>query len=233
MPAAAPLHMPPAQAGHPILAALSPADRHLLLNLATRKGISRGTTLFWEGTPPTVMGLVLDGRIKQYRTTRAGRELLVDLAGPGDAVGLLALLDDGPYAVTATAVRDADMLMWRTADVRPLLRSRPQIQAALLPWALRILRQAWDRISEMGQTGVPARLACLLLRLAREQGVPVREGMRLHLPLTHLDLAALLGTTRESVTRTISDFRRCGAMVPLENDNWLIQPELLAGFTDA
>lgn len=217
---------------HPIFDSLGPADRHLLSGLTTRRTLRRGTTLFWEGTPASMIALVLDGRIKQYRTTRGGRDLLVDFAGPGGVVGLLALLDGGPLAVTATAVCDTEVLLWRVADVHPILKARPHLQAALLPWALQTLRQAWDRISEMGQNGVPARLASLLLRLCRDQGLPTREGVRLALPLTHLDLAALIGTTRESVTRTMADFRRTGALVPAPDDEWLVRVDRLAPFAD-
>lgn len=192
---------------------LSPEDLERVAHIVYERRYRKGQIIFAEGEPGAAFFVVKTGRVKVSKLAEDGREQILSIWQPGDPVGMVVIFDDQPYPATAEAVDDTTVAMIRVKDFQNLLSGDPRLARKVLQEVGGRLRQAFCRISEMALMDTPARLASTLLKMAEEDGVPEGTGIRLGVPLTHQELGNLIGASRETVTRILSDFRRAQAIV--------------------
>jgi CRP/FNR family cyclic AMP-dependent transcriptional regulator len=211
MPAAAMV----ALAKAPLFAELTPAELEALGSHASVRKFGKGTVLFLQGDPGTCLYVVETGRIKIVRAL-GGREVVVAVRGAGELIGDLALLDGAPRsadAVTAEACRLA--VLWRE-DFDRFLETHPPAARRRLTILTQRLRQATQLLEEATLLDVGARIASALLHLAEEDRFPGAEDSQpgehavIGRPLTQVDLAAIVGVTRESVNKWTRYYARLG-----------------------
>ena len=175
------------------------------LDAYPRRELGKGEQLYGAGDPADTVFRVDQGLVKLGIDAASGRERIVGVAGPGDLIGALtpgqralresAVALSGSVVVTVVPRNDA-------ADFEPALFRAAGEQLARVTVAL-----------EDGELPVPARLARALLRLAERFGQPSEAGsVRLTLPLTHENLAAMIGAARETTTAGLSQLRRLGLL---------------------
>jgi CRP/FNR family transcriptional regulator, cyclic AMP receptor protein len=172
------------------------ALRRLVGELRPRR-YRKGETIFVTGDPGTSLCIVENGRVKLTLTSSEGREVILDLLGPGETFGELALLDGEPRSADAVAVEPTTLLLLHRDTFLSFLRERPDVAINLLGVLSRRLRRDAQLVQDAAFLDVPARLARTILRLATED-----EGGVLRTPrLTQSDLAAAAGTTRETLNK--------------------------------
>ncbi|MDO8615817.1 MAG: Crp/Fnr family transcriptional regulator [Dehalococcoidia bacterium] len=194
----------------PLLAALTPADREVLAAAAGHRRFRRGDIIFHKEDPGHALFIVQDGTVRIYVPGSQGTDLTLAVLGPGDFFGDLSLLDGRPRSASAAAGSDCSLLALERSDFLNLVRSRPDAAMAVLTVVAQRLRETDEMASDLAFLDAGGRVAKKLLELAASHGVPRPDGVRIDVALTQEELASMIGVTRESVNRNLSDFRRAG-----------------------
>lgn len=202
--------MQPMFADIPLFAALDPLAGAALAERLATVTLARGATLFREGEPGDRMYVVLDGKVKIFRTAADGRENLLSVLGPGDLLGELSLFDPGERTASASTLTDARVASLQHADLRPWLTEHPQVAEHLLAALARRLRRTNEALADLVFSDVPGRVAKALLDLAERFGVEADTGLRVTHDLTQEELAQLVGASRETVNKALADFAARG-----------------------
>jgi CRP-like cAMP-binding protein len=174
------------------------------------KGYDEGEVVYRAGAPATHLFILATGRVKVLRPSLDGSDVLVDVIMPGDMFGSVAALGDSTYPDTAEALTVSCALRISAADFKQVLTEHPRVALAVLEDVAGRLEQAHRTVRTLSGGTVEQRVASTLLALADRLGERRAEGLLLQLPLTRADLAAMTGTSTESVSRTLSRFRERG-----------------------
>ncbi len=166
--------------------------------------------IYHTGDPAERMYIIAAGQVKLTQQGPDGTEVLLQLAAPGDLIGGLAAIGNTAYADGAQAHTDCCLLGIASSDFQALLQKHPDVTLKVLEFAGRQLRQARDAIRSLSTGSTEQRIATTLLHLAARYGEESDGMLLIQTPLPQNDLAGMTGTTVETVSRTLSRFRRDG-----------------------
>ena len=185
--------------------------RRALNSVKATAAYPRGALLCLEGQPPRGVFILCSGRAKVYSTSNHGRNIMLRIAEPGEVMGLSATLTGDPYEATVETLQPTQASFIPRADFLRLMREEPEVALRLIAQLLRNCRTAYDEIRSLGLSHTVAeKLARLLLQWAEH---PVRDpectGGTVHvkMQLTQDEMAQILGSSRETVTRLLSEFK--------------------------
>lgn len=192
---------------------------------------ARGTALFSEGDPARNVFIVCHGQVKISSTSRDGKTMIVKIARPGDVMGLSAVLANVPYEVTAETVEPCRVKTIHRQEFVDFL-SRHGIASmhaaqALSSEYMTVFHDA-KRLALSGSAA--GRLARLLLDCCHA-ACDGKPEMRFTMALTHEEIANMAGTSRETVTRLLNQFRRDQWIVIKGSSLTIVQPEQLERLT--
>ena len=190
----------------PLLADLPPEDVRKLLAIARRRTFSRGEVVFHHDDPADSLHLVVRGRFGARVLTPVGDSVLVEVVGPGQSFGELALLlPDARRSATVEALEAGETRSVRRDEFASLQREHPGVKDILLRLLAEQLRRSTDRVVEAHYVDAETRVRRRLLDLAAtyEGGV---------VPLTQEDIAGLAGTSRATVNRVLREEERRGTV---------------------
>lgn len=183
----------------PLLADLPPEDVRQLLSIARRRTFGRGEVVFHRDDLAESLHLIVRGRFAARALTPLGDVVLLEVLGPGQAFGELALLlPDARRSATVSALEEGETRSVFRDDFAVLQRSHPGVKDVLLRILAEQLRRATDRIVEAHYVDAETRVRRRLLELASTYGSDV-------VPLTQEDLAAMAGTSRATVNRVLRE----------------------------
>lgn len=191
----------------PVFADLDEEALESVRELTVLRNIPKNGQLFRAGQPCEGLFIIIDGSIKVYRATPDGREQVLHVEGPKRTLAELPLFDGAPYPASARAAEDSVILFLPRDAFQWLLRSNPQIAAAVIRDLAGRLRRLVRLVGKVTLKDVPSRVAATLLEEAAAAGAD-RDGGEFELPVTQNELANALATTRESVGRAFARFRR-------------------------
>ena len=195
--------------------------------LLRRRHYAKGEAIFREGDAGSSLFIVEAGRVKIAIGSPGGNEVILDLLEPGDFFGELSLLDREPRSADAVAIEMASLLSLQRAEFLRFLDGRPQVATRLLITMSHRLRRTTAQLHDVAFLDVPSRLAHVLLKLADEAtGPPDASGAK-PLRLTQGQIAALVGTTRESVNKWLGFFERHGLICRDSGTVSVLQPRQL------
>lgn len=194
--------------------------RDLLAAAARHVRHDPGAPIFRRGDPGEGMLLVLDGLVRLHLASAAGRELTLGLAGPGEPVGEIALIDGGPRSADATALTPVRALLFRHADAAAIIASDAAVAGAMLRALAARLRRTTEQTESVGLRTLSARLAVALLQLARADP----SGL---VRLPQGQIAALVAATRPKVNAVLTEFRARGLVEPARAGLRLLDREAL------
>jgi len=194
----------------PLLTGLTDADREALAAAVARRRYRKGDIVMQKDEPGHALFIVERGSVRIYVPSAQGNDLILAVLGPGDFFGDLSLLDGRPRSASAAVSTDTTLLMLERSDFIALITRRPAAAMAVLEAVAGRLRETDEMASDLAFLDVAGRLAKRLLDLASAYGVERGSGVLIDLPVTQEELANMIGVTRESVNRTISDFRALG-----------------------
>lgn len=140
------------------------------------------------------------------------------------------MFDGGSFPATAEALEDAEIAILRRTKFEALLAENGTITLKILKVMSRRLRQAQDQVRDLSYADVHARAAFNLLQLAKEHGVPGSEGQIINLVLSQQELASLVGTSRETVARIFSEWKRKGIIAVSNQRITILKPDRLQGW---
>lgn len=215
---------------HPLFASLTEAQVEALLDPSMRRGYRRGMFLFVEGDPIEAVYCLLAGRVKAYCSGPDGREQIVGLFGSGHLLPPYALQDGARHGNTAEATQAAVVLRIPLDALKHMLERHPCLLKNYTSLVEQYVRAYEDTIRNLALYTVPQRIGRVLLREAERSGKATAQGYLFRFTWTQQDLAHLVGTTRESVSRTLADFRRAGVIEPAGKGLILLNSERLSDY---
>lgn len=168
----------------------------------------RGTVMFREGDAAESIYVLCSGRFKVSATSQEGRTMILRIAGTGSVLGMSAAMSDAPHETSAEALEPCRVRVMRTRVLETLLRTYPQAAVGAARSMALEYRAAFEEARRIALPETPAgRVACLLLDWVASSE---RKNQSITMPLTHDEVASMTATTRETVTRTLSRFKREG-----------------------
>ena len=173
--------------------------------------VRRGEIIFSRGDPGSLAYAIARGRVRLVLVSGAGREFELASLGAGELFGDLSLFSGLARTATAIAQEDGQLLLLRQADLLQLLRDHVDIALQLLCLIARRAEHANYLLEATAFSEIGDRLAFALVRLIERRGKIVANGITVE-PVTQADLARMVGTSRESINRSIAGYEHAGVL---------------------
>ena len=187
---------------------LSASDRARIADVSRLITFDRGTAVFAEGDAADAFLAIVEGRVKVFKSTPAGKEFILEIFGPGDPLGAVAVYESVPYPASAVAIEHTTCVRVPQRDFFALLEQHPALVRGLLSGLTMRLAELTRRLGELTGTRVEARFARLFLKLAGQIGRHDRGGVFIPMALSRQELADLTGTTIETAIRIMSRWHK-------------------------
>ena len=200
---------------------LTPEDRQKIAAVATVREFDKASTLFSEGDQSDFLYTVLTGRVKVFKTTARGTDVILELFGPGDPVGAVAVYESRPYPASAVALEPTTCLLLPRQAFFSLLEAYPTLVRGLLVGLTHRLIDLTNRLTELSGGRVESRLARFFLKLSGDLGQKRPDGTFIPLTLSRQELADMIGTTIETSIRIMSRWGKQD-IVRTEKDGFLV-----------
>lgn len=169
----------------------------------------KGSLLFVEGEEPRGVFILCSGRAKLTTSSTEGKTLIVKIAEPGEVLGASATILGKPYEVSAETIEPSQLNFIKRDDFLEYLNSHAEACLHTAQQLSEKYHSAQREIRSLGLSQTTSeKLARLLLDWCDRGGEQTARGIRLKVLLTHEEIAQMIGTTRETVTRLLSDFRK-------------------------
>lgn len=152
------------------------------------------------------------GRVRIYKVTPDGWEFTLAVVEAGTMFGEMALTAQRLREAYAEATEPSDICVLRNAELEFLVRENPDVGLRMMRVLSERLRLCETRLEDIGLKDVPARLASLVLQLAESEGIMTHEGPKIPTRYTHRQLATMIGSSRETVTRAFTKLQQTGAV---------------------
>ncbi|NKX92706.1 Crp/Fnr family transcriptional regulator [Sanguibacter hominis ATCC BAA-789] len=184
----------------PIFAGLTPVEQREVHDVARPRRLPDGETVYVEGDRVASLLVVNSGRLRLTRSSPDGGEHLLRVLDAGDFIGVESFLTGATPGHTATAMGATVLCEFRHADLQPLLDAHPGVGVAMLATLATQLSRTEERLTAQTLAPVERRLVGYLLDLPAQ---PHADGLLIELPLSKKDIASYLGTTPESLSRSL------------------------------
>lgn len=200
--------MPPANSGRYVCFATLIRRRSRIRNCWVESTLARGARLFHEGESSGGVFVVCTGQVKLSCTSKDGKTLILKIAMAGDVLGLGAVISGSPFEVTAETVEPTEVKYIRRTDFLSFIQTHGQASLHAAKALSEEYKAAFFDARRLALSGSAAgKLAAVLLEWGRTACCG-KSGMRFTMALTHEELANLIGSSRETATRTLGRFRR-------------------------
>ncbi len=184
-----------------------PAENHeALATIALEKKYRRGETIFSEGELANGFYVVMRGKVKIYKISFEGKEQIIHIFGPGEPFGEVPMFEGKHFPAHAIAMEESTVIFFPRASFVKLIQSNPSLAMNMLAVLSRRLRGLTVMVEDLSLREVPARLAGHLLYLSNKNN----DARQFKLDLPKGQLAALLGTIPETMSRIISKMVKNG-----------------------
>ncbi len=162
--------------------------------------------IYFEGDPGDYLYLVATGKVKLTRHTASGREVLLDILHGGEYFGNLSAISGRGYTETAIAQTSCCILQISAQNFENVLSRYPDVTMKVLKAVGQRLEESQEIVKQLSVYTADQRIAAALVRLAKKLGEQKLKGVLIQLPFSRQDLAAMTGTTVETVSRVMSRF---------------------------
>lgn len=195
-----------------LLARLSPERLAALESRCSAREFTRGGPIYLPADNADGVLLVASGRVKICALTGEGKQAILAFIEPGELFGELALLDAGAREEYAEAVEATTVVLIPTEQIHQLMAEFPDVSLGVTKLFGLRRRRIERRLKNLLFRSNRERLVHLLLELAEQYGYPTEEGVALRIKLSHQDLGAIIGSTRETVTVVLGELQSEGLL---------------------
>jgi CRP/FNR family cyclic AMP-dependent transcriptional regulator len=185
----------------PLFSHLSKEEAASISRATRERAYPRNSVIVFEDDPGDALFVVKSGQVKVVLIGEDGREVILSVLGASEFFGEMSLIDDQPRSAHVIAMEDSNLLVLYREDFQRCLEKTPRIALGLLQALSRRLRRADDKIGGLVLLDVHGRIARLLLELADDG-----NGRTISRSITHHTIAQMVGSSRETVSRTIRTF---------------------------
>jgi len=180
----------------PYFYGLSQAELESLRQLIFERAVDRGEVIAFEGEPAQALFFVVSGVVKIFKTSAEGKEQILGIVRPGGAFNDIPVFDDGLNVASTQAMGPVALYGIKKADFRSILQKYPQVSLNVARVLAEQVRQIVSLVEDLSFRHVISRVAKILLEHAVNGNAPPSR-------LTHQDIAAMAGTAREVVGRSL------------------------------
>ncbi|WP_029688904.1 Crp/Fnr family transcriptional regulator [Thermoanaerobacter sp. A7A] len=178
--------------------------------ISTINFFKKGSIIFMEGEKGEAIYFVKSGKVKISKTSSIGKEYIIKIMEKGDVFAESILFVGGEYPATAEAIEDSEVIMLKNKDIENLILKNTEIALSIIKLMAKRLKNVAVIIENLALRDSIGRTASVLLTFAKERGINTKEGILLDLNLNRQDLANIVGTSRENVTRILSQMDKEG-----------------------
>lgn len=194
-------------------------EEHLFCNLSIHAGqrlneikstavYPKGATLFIEGQQPRGVFLLCTGKVKLSTSSREGKTIITKISESGDVLGLNAVISNLPYEVTAEMMEPGQANFIPRDSLLHFLREHGEVALRVAEQLSRNYYTAYEEIRTLGLATSPSEKFAKLLLSWATKGSDSDGSAQVKLTLTHEEIAEIIGTTRETVSRLFSEFKK-------------------------
>ncbi len=187
-------------------------DLRKISQVVKGKLFARGSIIFLENEPGHTFFIIKSGLIKIARAAPDGRLKTLNILGPRDYFGEMAVLDEPFRSATAEALIDTEVYVIYKKDFESIIEKNPHIAMDVIHTLIQRLRHADQQIEDLTFTGSKERVVKTLVKLSEQFGKKTEEKIHIPLHLTHQEIAELAGLSRETTTRLLNEMERDGLL---------------------
>ena len=181
-----------------------------LLEVVEEKDFAKDSVILTQDDLGDTLFIIVTGKVKIVLLSEEGKEITLSTLRDGDFFGEMSLLDGEPRSANVVALENSSLLIIRRDDFLKQVRKSPEIALRIMVEMSKRLRRADEKIGSLALLDVYARIAKVLLQLAKSEGEKTKKGMIINKRPTHQDIANMVGTSRETVSRVLSDLNKAG-----------------------
>jgi CRP/FNR family transcriptional regulator, cyclic AMP receptor protein len=185
---------------HPIFADLEPDAFDQLCRYAKHVMLKRGAALFLKGDPGNSLYAVISGSVKMSVSSADGRSAILNIIGPGEIFGEMALLDGRARSADAIANTNCELFVIDRREFIPFVRSQPALAMKFIELLCARLRRTSDQVEQIILQNLPGRLASALIRLSEKHKL---EPAGRTIAITQQEISEMVGMTRESINKQL------------------------------
>ena len=205
---------------------LTASDTDILSRYGTTRTYPTNSILINEGDNTDSLYVMLDGEVKVFASDENGKEVILNILGPGEYFGELALVDDEPRSASVKTMQPSKVMMIAKHDFKKVLADQPDIAFNMIQSLARQVRDLTNNVKSLALMDVYGRVAHTLLEMAKE----LDDGsMVIEQKLTHQDIADMVGASREMVSRILKDLVN-GGYISIKSKIVTINEKLPAGW---
>jgi CRP/FNR family transcriptional regulator len=192
----------------PFFRRVAPPLRARVAEVARLEAYEKGELIFAEGDPSEAFIIIVSGRVKVFKATAGGKEIILEIFGAGDPLGAVAVYEGAPFMASALSLEATQVLSIEHTAFLRLLEAEPAFVRGLLSGLTLRLAELTRRLAELTGARVETRFARLFLKLSDQIGRAERGGIFIPMALSRQELADLVGTTIETTIRIMSRWHK-------------------------
>lgn len=208
----------------PIFEELAADDLAAINKVTIERRYKKNMIIFMEGEPGEGFHYIKTGKVKITQMASDGREHIINILGPGEVFAEVLLFNRGSYPATSVALEDSVIGIIKNSELENVVTENSRIALHIIRVMSKKLIHAQMKIRTLALSDTFSRTAQILLRLSRQHGQPVVGGVQIAIDMTRQDLANLVGTTRETVSRVLSAMKK-DKVIDLSEHNIIILDE--------
>ena len=185
---------------HPIFCDLEPEALDQLCRYAKHITLKRGASIFCKGDPGNSLFAVISGTVKISISSPDGRNAILNLIGPGEIFGDIAVLDGAPRSADATANTNCEFFVIDRREFLPFVRSQPALSMKFIELLCARLRWTSEQVEQIILQNLPGRLASALIGLTEKRKL---EPANHTIAITQQEISEMVGMTRESINKQL------------------------------
>ncbi|GGF94765.1 Crp/Fnr family transcriptional regulator [Paenibacillus albidus] len=195
----------------PIFTSLSDEDLAKVSAMIRHRKYEKGEALILEEQPSDTLYIIKNGHVKLLKMTPQGKEQILHILSTGDFFGELNIFNSDELSnFSAYALKTTHICMLTKDDMELLIRNNPDISLKLLKTVTKRLAHTEKLAQSLATKDPEIRIAYMIMEMGHKYGKPVKERIKVELPLSREEMANYVGVTRETISRKFSKFERLG-----------------------
>lgn len=204
---------------------LAPGEAEILTQHSTTRSYPAHVVLINEGDETDSLYVIQQGKVKVYVSDENGKEATLNILGDGEYFGELALVDDSPRSASVMTMEPTKVTVISKADFKSCLAKNPEMAYSLIQAMSRRVRALTENIKSLALMDVYGRIAHTLIEMSVEKDGKLVVEQK----LTHQEIANMVGSSREMVSRILKDLSK-GGYISIANKTITINEHLPAGW---
>jgi CRP/FNR family transcriptional regulator, cyclic AMP receptor protein len=194
----------------PIFSDLNDETLEQISHVGAQRNYSKDALIVSENETGSALYIIIEGKVKISRRSTDGKEVILSILGDSDFFGEMSVIDGLSRSANVVAMEDSVLLIVQRSEFLELLHTHPEVGIALLQELTQRLRTADVKIKSLSLKDSDGKVATVILQLAEDMGMIKNGVVEIEkLPFQH-DLANMAGTSRETISRTLSSFEKKG-----------------------